>query len=130
MTIFVDTSAIYALVDRADDGHLRAVRGQEAVLGEELVTHSFVVVETIAIVRRRLGPEAAARLIDDFLPALRIIDVDERLRTRAMTSFRAAIRSDTSLVDFTSFELMRSLDIRRAFALDADFETAGFVLVS
>lgn len=130
MTTFVDTSAIYALLDRADAGHPRALRGQQAILRDDLVTHSFVVVETISVVSRRLGPDAAGRLVDDFLPALRIVDVDEPLRARATATFRAAVRSDVSLVDRTSFELMRDMGITRAFALDADFEAAGFVLVS
>jgi uncharacterized protein len=130
VTAFVDTSAIYALLDRSDDGHARAVRGQQDLLGEELVTHGYVVVETISIVHRRLGPVATARLIDDFLPALRIVDVNESLRTRATAGFRAAVGSHISLVDRTSFEIMRDLSITRAFALDGDFQTAGFVLVS
>jgi hypothetical protein len=33
-------------------------------------------------------------------------------------------------VDRTSFELMRTVDISRAYALDADFESEGFELVS
>lgn len=130
MTTFVDTSAIYALLDRSDVGHERALRGQEAVLGEELLTHSYVVVETVSLVRRRLGSVPTGRLIDDFLPALHIVDVDEYLRARAMTSYRAAVGSEVSLVDRTSFELMRSLGITRAFALDSDFEVAGFMVVS
>ena len=129
MTTFVDTSAIYALLDRSDAGHGRAVRGQEAVAGDELVTHAYVVVETISLVRHRLGPEPAARLIDEFLPALDVVDVDERLRTRALAAFRAGVATSISLVDRTSFELMRDLGIDRAFALDEDFEAAGFALV-
>ena len=130
MTVFVDTSAIHALLDRGDEGHARAVRGQAAVAGEELLTHGYVVVETVSIVRRRLGADAAARLIDDFLPALRVVDVDEQVRRRALANFRAAVATDVSLVDRTSFEVMRDLGITRAFALDRDFELAGFVLVS
>ncbi|MEX2546960.1 MAG: PIN domain-containing protein [Chloroflexota bacterium] len=130
MTIFIDTSAIYALLDRADDNHERARLGQERVLGEQLVTHSYVVVETISLVRRRLGPPATVRLVDEFLPAIEVHDVDERLRLRAIASFRAAVRTDVSLVDRTSFEFMREQGITRAFAVDADFETAGFELVS
>lgn len=55
MTVFVDTSAIYALIDRSDDGHPRAVRGRDQVLSEDLVTHSYVITEVVSLVRRRLG---------------------------------------------------------------------------
>jgi predicted nucleic acid-binding protein len=35
-----------------------------------------------------------------------------------------------SLVHRTSFEFMRTLGISRAYAIDADFESEGFELVS
>jgi uncharacterized protein len=119
-----------AVCARADVGHERALRGSERILGEELLTHSYVVIETLSLVWRRLGAEAAARLIDDMLPAINIVDVDEALRGRALAAFRAAVSSNVSLVDRTSFEYMRGLGISRAYALDADFEGEGFELVS
>ena len=130
MSVFVDTSALYALLDAGDAGHERALLGSGRILGEELVTHSYVVVETVSLVRRRLGAEAAARLVDDVLPAINIVDVDECLRGRALAAFRAAVSSAVSLVDRTSFEYMRTLGISLAYALDADFEAEGFELVS
>jgi len=130
VSIFVDTSALYALLDAADAGHERALRGSERILGEELLTHSYVMVEAVSLVRCRLGDEAAARLVDEVLPAIKIVDVDEALRGRAVAAFRAAVSSGVSLVDRTSFECMRALGISRAYALDADFETEGFELVS
>lgn len=129
MSVFVDTSAIYALLDHDDAGHMRARRGQELVGGEELLTHSYVVAETMAVVRRRLGADAAARLVDDFLPALRVVDVDEDLRNTATRAYRAAEHTDVSFVDRTSFECMRRLDLTRAWTLDTDFSTAGFTVV-
>ena len=130
MSVFVDTSALYALLDRDDAGHERAMRARNSILGEELVTHSYVIVETVSLVRRRLGAEATARLIDDVLPAMTIVDVDETLRSRAFAAFRAAVSSDVSLVDRASFEFMREHGISLAYALDADFETEGFRLVN
>jgi predicted nucleic acid-binding protein len=129
VSVFVDTSALYALLDGDDAGHERALRGSKRVLGEELLTHSFVLVETASLVRRRLGAEAAVRLMDEMLPAITIVDVDEALRGRALAAFRAAVSSRVSLVDRTSFEFMRTLGISRAYALDADFESEGFELV-
>ena len=93
-----------------------------------MTTHSYVVVETVSLVRRRLGAQAAARLIDEVLPALTIVDVDGQLRARALAAFRAAVGSDVSLVDRTSFEFMRERGIRRVWAVDADFEREGFEL--
>jgi predicted nucleic acid-binding protein len=130
VSVFVDTSALYALLDSDDAGHERALRGSEHILGEELLTHSYVLVETVSLVRRRLGAEAAARLLDEVLPAIKIVDVDTALRGRTLAAFRAALSSGVSLVDRTSFEFMRTLGISRAYALDADFESEGFELVS
>lgn len=126
MTVFVDTSAAYALLDAGDANHPRAVLAAELLLGEELVTHSYVVEELVSLVRRRLGADAAARLIDEVLPAIEISDVDAALRSRSMAAFRAATGSAVSLVDRTSFEFMRQRGIRRAWAMDADFATEGF----
>jgi uncharacterized protein len=128
VSVFVDTSALYALLDARDSNHERAVRTSERLLGEELVTHCYVVVELVSLVRRRLGPEAAARLIDEVLPALDITDVDASLRSRALAAFRASTGSAVSLVDRTSFEFMRERGIRRVWAMDSDFAAEGFDL--
>jgi predicted nucleic acid-binding protein len=128
VSVFVDTSAVFALLDAGDSNHERALRATESLLGEELVTHSYVVVELVSLVRRRLGADAAARLIDDILPAVEIADVDASLRSRALAAFRAATGSDVSLVNRTSFEFMRQRGIRRVWAMDSDFATEGFEL--
>jgi predicted nucleic acid-binding protein len=126
VSVFVDTSAIYALLDAGDSNHERSLRAIERLLGEELATHSYVVVELVSLVRRRLGADAAARLIDEVLPAIEITDVDASLGSRALAAFRAATTSDVSLVDRTSFEFMRQRGINRAWAMDSDFAREGF----
>jgi len=128
--VFVDTSALYALLDADDDEHDRAVRGRHAVGDDALITHGYVVAETISLVRRRLGAAAAVRVIDELLPALDIVDVDGDLREAASQAFRAAAGSSISFVDQTSFVFMRRQEIVRAWTLDADFATAGFELVA
>ena len=62
--ILVDTSAWYALVDRADANHRRAVStlAQLAQEGALLLTHNYVVVETVALLpRRQVLPGSARR---------------------------------------------------------------------
>ena len=64
---------------------------------------------------------------------LRVIDVrpvDADLFGAAMATYRASAAEGVSLVDHSSFALMRSLGIGRAFAYDDDFTREGFELVA
>lgn len=126
MTLFVDTSAIIALIDRDDRSHAGVVNAFAQTSTEALVTHAYVVVETLAVVRRRFGPAVAAAVIDRVLPALDVVPVDAELHTAGIGAFREGIDSSVSLVDRTSFAFMRKVGITRAIALDTDFRTAGF----
>ncbi len=129
MSVFVDTSALFGLLDLRDASHGRTVQAAEHLAGEELVTHSFVVIEAIALTKKRLGNQGAARLIDDVLPSISIVDVDTTLRIKALAAYRHSLPSKVSIVDRTSFEFMRQHGITQAWAVDADFEAEGFELV-
>jgi len=127
MSVFVDTSALYALLDRDDENHPAAAAAFPALLDREaLLTHGYVVVETTALVQRRLGMEAVRALVDDMLPAFELVFVDEPLRQAAVAALLASGARDVSLVDWTSFELMRQLGVGKAFAFDEDFARQGF----
>jgi predicted nucleic acid-binding protein len=124
--VFVDTSALLAILDEDDRHHAEAAETFRALaVTADLVTHNYVEVETLALVRRRLGREAVVRLTDGILPALATIWVDEPLHDVALAVHRAA-GSSASLVDQVSFEIMRREGIVDAFAFDADFEGQGF----
>ena len=94
-----------------------------------LLTHAYVVVETAALVQRRLGMEAVRALVDDTLPAFELAFVDEALHRAATGAMLAAGRRDISLVDWTSFELMRRRGVTEAFAFDDDFAQHGFTVL-
>jgi predicted nucleic acid-binding protein len=126
VTLFVDTSGIIALLDRDDPNH-DGVRAAFALGRDEpLATHAYVVVETLAVVRRRFGPAAAATVLDEILPAIEVTPVDADLHAAALDAYRAAVESGVSMVDRTSFAFMRRAGLARAIAIDADFRTAGF----
>lgn len=129
MTLFVDSSGILALVDRDDPAHWAVVAAFERGRREPLATHAYVIVETLAVARRRYGPAVAADLIDRVLPALDVAPVDAELHAAAVSAFRESVESSVSLVDRTSFAYMRREGIERAIALDTDFRTAGFETV-
>jgi predicted nucleic acid-binding protein len=129
VSTFIDTSAIYALLDADDANHDRAVDAFKQLRETEVSTHAYVIVESLALVTRRLGRGAAEQLIDDLLPVLRVEPVDAALHAAALIAFREAGTPGVSFVDRTSFAFMRQQGLRTAFAFDADFARAGFAVV-
>ena len=128
MSVFVDTSALQAALDHADPNHAVAAEIFDRLLGvEDLVTHNYVHVEAEQLIRRRLGAAAARDLLEDVLPALRTVWVDEATHAEAVRAMSGTGRA-ASLVDQVSFHVMRSLDINVALAFDSDFERKGFRL--
>jgi predicted nucleic acid-binding protein len=132
VTTFVDTTALFALVDEGDEHHSRAaqwLRDPGRDPRELLVTHNLVVVETMALMERRLGADAVRVLLDAYLPGLSIVFVDEELHVRAVSGYRAALGAGVSFVDRVSFEVMRYREVERAFCFDRDFAREGFETV-
>ena len=132
MSVFVDTSALYALLNRDDEAHAAARRSFERLLADDepLVTHNYVVLETVALTERRLGIEAVTVLRDALLAVVRQTWIDRDLHGHALAATLAAGRRDVSFVDWVSFELMRRRAVRRAFAFDQHFAEQGFELVA
>ena len=131
MTVFVDTSALYALIDDRDDRHVAAVEAFAGLSdpGSKLTTHSYVMAETISLLQRRIGIVAVRRLLAAIVPVIEIAWVDGDLHERAVSSLLAADRRGVSIVDHVSFALMRDRGIRNAFAFDVDFASQGFELI-
>lgn len=128
MTTFVDTSALIALLDGDEESHLpvRTEWERLAQEGERLVTSNYVVVESVAVVQRRFGTAAVRDLADGLLPLIDVEWIDEPLHEASFRALRTADRRSLSLVDLTSFELMRELGVGRALTLDAHFAEQGF----
>ena len=125
--IFVDTSALLALVDRDDEFHARAVATIRSLGADDtLLTHEYVLVETTSLAQRRLGLQAVRGLVDDLLPLFEVAWVDEPLHAEAREALLAAGRRTVSLVDWMSFLVMRRHGVRRAFTFDQDFVVEGF----
>ena len=68
----VDTSALFALLDAGDSHHASAAAFWADPDDEDLVTHAYVVVESVALLRSRLGAAAVLAFVDDLLPAIRV----------------------------------------------------------
>jgi predicted nucleic acid-binding protein len=130
VSVFVDTSALLAMVNVDDERHVEAVAGFSGFTDDEaLLTTNYVVIETIALVQRRLGMAALATLRHDVLGALDVRWVDPLLHEEAFDAIEAQGHRLVSLVDYVSFRFMRKVKVRTAFAFDDDFSRAGFNVV-
>ncbi|OGV73264.1 MAG: twitching motility protein PilT [Lentisphaerae bacterium RIFOXYB12_FULL_65_16] len=130
MSCFVDTSAVYALLDADDVNHLPA-KGEWRVLlerDETLATTNYVLVETLALLQHRLGLVAVRTFQDDILPLLTVEWVDPAMHSAGTSALLAAQRRGLSLVDCVSFESMRRLGVRDVFAFDTHFGEQGFLV--
>ncbi|MYE10070.1 MAG: PIN domain-containing protein [Gammaproteobacteria bacterium] len=128
MSLFVDTSAILALVDADQERHQAVSGAWDAALdsGRALYTSNYVLVETLALVQRRLGLAAARDVSTALMPLLSALWVDETLHETALAAVLAAGSRGLSLVDCTSFEIMRRHGLGEALTLDHDFARQGF----
>ncbi len=131
MSVFIDTSALMAVLD-ADDGHHKKAKDiWVRLISEEetIISSNYVLVEAFALVQNRLGLEAVRALQEDILPMITVDWVDEASHKAGVTGVLTALRKKLSLVDCTSFAIMRKLGIRKVFAYDPHFKEQGFVPV-
>jgi len=131
VSVYADTSALYALLVRSEQGHATVRAAFSDLLDDDrpIWTTSFVLVETMALLQHRIGLEAAHDFDEDILPVLRLRWVDEDLYRRGIDRLWREDRRSLSLVDCVGFEFMKAEGITTAFAIDPHFTRAGFDLL-
>jgi len=127
--IFLDTSAIYALADKADPNHAAAYKKFDLASKsrETFLLHNYVLVESAALLQARLGLQSALLFLED-AQAFEVEWVDLELHQEAVKELEKIGKRGISLVDCTSFIVMRRRDVKKAFAFDPDFEDQGFIM--
>jgi predicted nucleic acid-binding protein len=130
VTIFVDTSALFAYYDADDESHSVIVPMWEALVRSRvsLLTTNYVLLEAASLFQRRLGLAWLQRLHTEARPLLDVVWVDDELHDLAMVATLAADRRSLSVVDHLSFETMRRFGIRYALAFDEHFQERGYEL--
>ena len=125
--IFLDTSAAYAIADSADPNHGHASERLRSILQqrETVLTHNYAVIESVALIQRRLGLHAALAFIKG-ASLLRVHWVTRDEHQMAADLLEERGRRTLSLVDCVSFVVMRALNVTTALAYDSDFEREGF----
>ncbi len=128
MSVYLDTSAFYAIVDSSDANHQTAAAMWQRLLRdkEDLWTSSFALTETLALFHNRLGTNVVRRFVDDNLPVVRIHWVEQVMYATALGAMLAIPgRRGPSLTDCAGLEVMRLLRTRRVFAYDQHYADLG-----
>ncbi len=126
--IMVDTSAIYALLDRSDNFHKQAVAILKEISTKQkiIVITNFIIAESHALLANRLGSELARTWLKGLCwPVERITEEDERKAREIIFTY---FDKSFSYTDATTFAVMERLGITNVLAFDQHFTQYGFTL--
>jgi uncharacterized protein len=125
--IFLDTGAIYAIVDR-DDAHHRAISAIYRDVERRFLTHELVLVEAFSLITKRVHKEAAIRMIGSARrsPRIECAPITPTLLEAGWQRCARFADKEWDWVDCCSFEVMEERGLREALAVDRHFTQAGF----
>lgn len=131
MKLFVDTSAFLAMLVKDDQFHDSAKNEWTRIIDTNatMISNNYVMVETIALLQRRFGTEAVRLFTSDVQPLINLAWVDEKIHESALIVVKTINQRNLSLVDCTSFEIMRQLGIEHVFTYDPHFSDQGFKVI-
>ena len=128
--ILIDTSAILAIVSPGDRFHTqsREIYSELVERGDQLYTNSYVLVESSALIHRRLGFEPLLAFIQSIRGIWATIWIDRFTHEEIWDRMRTRGGARLSLVDWSvivSSEMTRSA----IFAFDSDFSQEGLTVI-
>ncbi len=131
MNIFVDTAAFLAVLNANDRFHPAAKQTWKEILSPEktFFTSNYIILETTALLQHRFGIEALRLFENDILPVFETVWVDETIHKQGLSALLTANRRNLSLVDCTSFEIIRQRGLDAVFTFDPHFLEQGFNVI-
>ncbi len=132
MSVFADTSSLYAAMVHTEERHRDCLDLFQELLesGRAVQTTNYVILETTALLQHRIGIDPVRDFEERILPLLTIHWVSRDLHRRGIRRLFRENRPALSLTDCISFEFMESEGLRDAFSLDRHFAEAGFRLLT
>ena len=120
--LFVDSSAIVAMIDADDASHVAAVEAYESLVrdGYRLFTTDHVLSEAYELLCMGVGPDVARRWLRDHRLAIYDITQDDLTAARQRLLDRESGRA-LSFTDALSITVMERLGVADAFAVDPAF---------
>jgi len=129
-TVFVDTVAWIALLNRSDALHSSALEVMNALQQQKasMITTEYVLLEVAnALSAPRFRPQVVA-FVDGLhrSAVLQIVPASQELLEAGWDLYRQRLDKEWGLTDCTSFVVMEQQQITQAVASDHHFEQAGF----
>ncbi|MBN2093669.1 PIN domain-containing protein [candidate division KSB1 bacterium] len=127
---FVDTGAWAALYNPRDPYYSNAQMFLKNFQHQKiaLMTTDYILDESITLIRRRASHSQAITFKNslDSSSSIKIVSIDDCIRSQAWDIFCKYSDHEFSFTDCTSFALMRSIGLKKAFTFDLHFVIAGF----
>lgn len=125
--VFLDTSAIYALINKKDPSHKKVEDFLKNFEGSLFVTN-YIFDESVTLIRARLGHEKAVFVGNILLksPQIEKMWVTPDDEKKAWELFVLRNYKSYSFTDCTSFVVMRRIKIKNCLTLDGHFRQEGF----
>ena len=128
--LFLDTAYIYALFNKRDQWHPKAIEWQRKLDAEHrpLLTTEFVLIEVANGLASLKFRQAAAHIIHSLQdnPLVNIIPASSNLFAQALNLYEQRPDKDWGLTDCASFVAMSESNITDALTTDDHFRQAGF----
>ncbi|MGI6308722.1 MAG: type II toxin-antitoxin system VapC family toxin [Dethiobacteria bacterium] len=127
MKIFVDSSAVAALIIKNDENHESAVISlkQMTERNVEMVLSNFILAETYNLIAARTYPGKAREwILTNTWTVERVTPADEN---EALKIIEKYADKDFSYTDATSFSMIKRLGLNLAFTFDRHFRQYGIL---
>lgn len=131
--LFVDTSGWAYFLDRQDPLHAEVVAFVQRALTQRrhLVTSNYIITELVALLSSRyhLPRQQVIAAINAIKsdPSVEVIYIEQSLDDEAWNLLEARLDKEWSLVDASSFVIMKRFGMTEVLTTDHHFTQAGFI---
>ena len=131
MSIFVDTSVFLAVLAEGDNNNKIAAETLATLVenGEQLITTNYILVESYALIQRRMGMIAIRDFQNQILPSLTLVWINAEEHQQATQQFLSENRRNLSFVDCSSFDMIQKSKVDKVFTFDSHFAEQGFEVI-
>jgi predicted nucleic acid-binding protein len=132
-SVFVDTSGWAYLLDRSSELHQSVSAIYKQILSQQrsLITSNYIIAELVALLtsRSRISRQQIIKYIDTLklAPQVEILNIGPDLDADSWAFLKTYADKKWSLVDASSFVIMKQHGMTEAITTDHHFTQAGFI---